>query len=148
MENNTQDGISQSRPTLGSRIKSGLKAIALMLTGAALLFAAELGYNLYYNYVPVADEGQCIQVQTPQGRSVIAKIIKNKDAQSGLMIAGEVVPGVFMYQPDVVYYAQLRQAGAKVTDCGTIFDKPAQPPQSADEIPPEPDREQSSEESN
>lgn len=108
----SKDGISQTPPK-----RKKLRDFLLVATGAFLLFAAELSYMFYYDYVPPYSEGSCIQVQGPQGRVFNARIVKNVRGESGIVADVEVSPGYVISRPLVVPYASLRDSNVSGVEC-------------------------------
>ena len=93
------------------------------LLGIGVIICLAISINKVHEYFftnrPVADVGECLAVEEPKLGHLELKIISNdNDAGiSDVTVKVEVMPGVKISVPAEAKYSELRELGAKKTEC-------------------------------
>lgn len=76
-------------------------------------------YRAYSDHTPLAAVGECLEIQDQELGRLEVKIVKN-DNRAGIseaVVAIDVMPGAKIYAGVKVKYSELRDLGAKKTEC-------------------------------
>lgn len=76
-------------------------------------------YRAFTDHTPVAEVGQCLEIQDKELGRLEVKILKNdnKTGVSEAVVAIEIMPGAKLYAGVKVKYDELRDLGAEPTEC-------------------------------
>lgn len=72
-------------------------------------------YSFYYNHVPVARVGECLELKTGINMRLKVKVLNN-DIQAGSSYVSELLPGG-VYFASNVRFAELRNLKAERVEC-------------------------------